>query len=53
MFIGIAFMLYTLVIILSVLVGTTQTDSMPLIILGIILEFTTWLVLGLIVIGIL
>lgn len=53
MFIGIAFMLYTLVIILSVIVGTTQTNNMPFLIFCMALEFITWLMLGLIAIGIL
>lgn len=53
MFIGIAFMLYTLVIILSVIVGTIQTSNMPLFIFRIALGFITWLILGLIAIGIL
>ncbi len=53
MFIGIAFMLYTLVIILSVIVGTTQIKNLPFLIFCMALEFITWLMLGLITIGIL
>ena len=53
MFIGIAFMLYTLTIILGILVNATQTKSLPFLILCMVLEFVTWLVLGLITIGIL
>lgn len=53
MFIGIAFMLYTLVIILSIIVGTTKVNNLPFMIFCIALEFITWLMLGLITIGIL
>ena len=53
MFIGIVFMLYTLTIILGILVNATKTKSLPFLIICIALEFVTWLMLGLITIGIL
>lgn len=53
MFIGIAFMLYTLTIILGILVNATQTKNLPFLIFCLALEFVTWLILGLIAIGIL
>ena len=53
MFVGIAFMLYNLTIILCILVNSTKTKSFPFLIICMALEFVTWLVLGLITIGIL
>ena len=53
MFIGIVFMLYTLTIILGILVNAKQNKSLPFLIICIALEFVTWLMLGLITIGIL
>ena len=53
MFIGIAFMLYTLTIILGILADATQTKNLPFLIFCVAIEFVTWLILGLIAIGIL
>lgn len=53
MFTGIAFMLYTFVIILSAIAVTTQTNNMPFLIFWMVFVFITWLMLGLIAIGIL
>lgn len=53
MLIGIVFMLYTLVIVLSVIVGLTKISNVPFIVFCLILQWATWVLLGLIAIGIL
>ena len=53
MLIGIVFMLYTMVIILSAIVGLTEISNLPFLTFCIALQFITWIMLGLIAIGVL
>lgn len=53
MLIGIVFMLYTLVLILALIGGLAEIDNLSFSIFCIALQYITWIMLGLIAIGVL